>query len=204
MLKLPSSFFHTGAVPTVAQWECTPWSAGMWLGRLKAAVIWLSARERAASKVGWGWVGGWTCSQVLLKGLTASNRKHHQTNAPHNITEIRSTELRLASWLSLSNMTNSEVISVYVVQCVSERRGGWEHIKGGGSQSPFLAVCSHISPHGFTAASNAEFFFIHNVPLGIRLWKGSQSSENSLFLMIQTIPIWFFNKSSLLHVETTH
>lgn len=35
--------------------------------------------------------------QVLLKGLMAPNRKHHQTNTPNNITESRSGVLRLAS-----------------------------------------------------------------------------------------------------------
>lgn len=89
----------------LTQWECIR-SAGMWLGRFWAAVIWLSARKMADSlgvgvcvcEVG---VGG--CNQ----GLMSPNRKHHQTNTPSNMTEMRH-----ASWLSLSNMTSSQVISV--------------------------------------------------------------------------------------------
>lgn len=43
-------------------------------------------------------VGGvWTCIEVFLEGLMLPNSKHHQTNTPNNITEIRSTALRLAS-----------------------------------------------------------------------------------------------------------
>lgn len=71
-----------------------------------------TAEGRQWSKLG-GW--GWTCIQVLLKGLVAPNRKHHQTSPANNITGIRSTVLRFASWLSLSSMTSSEVISVYAV-----------------------------------------------------------------------------------------
>lgn len=137
--------------------------------------------------------GGLAFKSALKNRQTGSTTKQ----TLNNIREIRGSVLRRASWLSLSNMTSSEVISVYVVQCASERarrmRAVVEGIKRRHS-SPFLARCSYISLHDFKAASNAKPFYICNAPWVLWLWKGPHLSTNSLFLWCKQFQCGFWIK----------
>lgn len=158
-----------------------------------------AAEGRQWSKLGEG--GWWTCIQLPLKGLMTPNRKHHHTNTPNNITESRSPALRLASWLSLSKMTSSEVISLLSNVCLKggeEESCGWGH-KGGSSLSPFSALCSYISPCDLTSQSNIKsFLFVMSLQ-----WFGCKENRSSAYFYdVNNSTVVLESNFVLLRMET--
>lgn len=97
-------------------WECMLWSVGMCLGHLRAAVMWMREQQKAGSEVSYVCMGGGEEQGYLTPPSRTNGSKTGSTviqTHQNNITESRRAVSRLASWLSLSSMTSSEVISVH-------------------------------------------------------------------------------------------